>query len=151
VRKPSWRVAGAAGLAAGLTVGGFSLVSASGLERAVQAVESREGQAAPAADTMVLTWARATTAPERSVYPASPEKPELTAPPVVAVEPTAHPTATPHPTPHPTPQATLGAAAALVHGDDCSDCSDCANGVHCADSATSIDSVNSIHSVDSDD
>ena len=39
-----WRVAGAAGLAAGLTVGGFSLVSASGVDQAINTVEIAESQ-----------------------------------------------------------------------------------------------------------
>ena len=45
-----WRVAGAAGLAAGLTVGGFSLVSASGIDQAITAVDATESRAAPAAE-----------------------------------------------------------------------------------------------------
>jgi hypothetical protein len=139
MKKPNWRVAGAAGLAAGLTVGGFSMVSASSLERAVQTVEVRESQAAPAADTMVLALARATTAPEGTRYNASPDRHRAAPSPVVAVDPTAAPKVAPT------------VAAKVVHSDDCSDCSDCANGVPCADSVNSIDSVNSVHSVDSDD
>ena len=69
MRHPNWRVAGAAGLAAGLTVGGFSLVSASSLERAVQTVEVRESKAAPAADSAFRLVAVATAAPRARSTP----------------------------------------------------------------------------------
>ncbi len=142
MKHPNWRVAGAAGLAAGLTVGGFSLVSASSVERAVQTVELRESQAAPAADSMRLVVARATTAPAHYLAPASPDKPTVAPTPVVLHEPAA--------TPKATPKATVKATAPAVHRDDCADCADCANGVHCADSATSVDSVDSADSVSVD-
>ena len=146
MRHPNWKVAGAAGLAAGLTVGGFSLVAASSVERAVQAVEVRESHASPAADSVRLAIARATTAPTHSLDPASPDKPTVTTPSVVSHEPAASPKATPAPT----PKATVTAPAPTVHRDDCADCADCANGVHCADSATSVDSVDSVNSVSVD-
>ena len=150
MRHPDWRVAGAAGLAAGLTVGGFTLVAGSSVDRAVQVVEFRESRAAPTADSMLLVVAKATTAPTHSLDPASPDRHPVATPRPVSHEPeaTPHPTATPHPkaTPHPTAKA----AAPTVHRDDCSDCADCANGVHCADSATSVDSVDSADSVSVD-
>jgi hypothetical protein len=138
-----WRVAGAAGLAAGLTVGGFSLVSASSVDRAVRTVELREIQATPTADPMLLVVARATIAPTHVPDPTSPAKPTVTSRPSSSEEPHATPAATPHAT----PQAT----ANHVDGDDCADCID---GVHCADSVdsvASVDSAASVASVDSDD
>ncbi len=87
MRHPNWKVAGAAGLAAGLTVGGFSLVAASSVERAVRTVEVRESHASPAADSLRLAVARATTAPTHSLDPASPDKPTVTTPSVVSHEP----------------------------------------------------------------
>jgi Pyruvate/2-oxoacid:ferredoxin oxidoreductase delta subunit len=152
MKHPNWRVAGAAGLAAGLTVGGFSLVSASSVERAVQAVEFRESRAAPTADPVLLVVAKATTTTTHSLDPASQDKPPVAPTPVVLHEPEATPKAT-HTA---TPKATVKATAPAVHRDDCADCADCANGVHCADSATSVDSADSADSVsvdscDSDD
>ena len=50
MKRPDWKIAGAAGLLAGLTVGGFSFVSASGTDRAVRTIEleERTGAASPA-------------------------------------------------------------------------------------------------------
>lgn len=39
MQRPDWKIAGAAGLTIGLTVGGFSLVSAGGLDRAARNIE----------------------------------------------------------------------------------------------------------------
>ena len=39
MQRPDWKIAGAAGLAIGVTIGGFSLVSAGGLDRAVRNIE----------------------------------------------------------------------------------------------------------------
>jgi hypothetical protein len=46
MKRPDWKIAGAAGLLAGLTVGGFSFVSASGTDRAVRTIELEEGTGA---------------------------------------------------------------------------------------------------------
>ncbi len=105
MRHPNWKVAGAAGLAAGLTVGGFSLVAASSVERAVRTVEVRESHASPAADSLRLAMASATTAPTHSLDPASPDKPTVTTPSVVSHEPAASPSDPP------TPKATVTAPA----------------------------------------
>jgi len=54
MQRPDWKIAGAAGLLAGLTVGGFTFVSASGADRAVRTIELDE--AAGAAASPALRW-----------------------------------------------------------------------------------------------
>jgi len=53
MKRPDWKIAGAAGLLAGMTVGGFSFVSASGADRAVRTIEL-DGNTAAA--TPALRW-----------------------------------------------------------------------------------------------
>ena len=135
MKKPNWRVAGAAGLAAGLTIGGFSLVSASDVGRAVQAVEARESQAAPASGSMLLTLAATPTT--HTFDPAPTTKPTAAPSPKVSPEHTA------------SPQASSKATTtfAVSHADSVDSAASAAS----VDSVNSVNSVNSVASVDSAD
>jgi hypothetical protein len=150
-----WRVAGAAGLAAGLTVGGFSLVSASGIDQAVNAAEATESRAAPAAESFSFVTSRTTTPPAHIVDLASHgvvtvEMPP--APPAETIKLASETTQKPARTTTPKP-------AAIAHVDDCASCTDCTDDcASCNDAtnglATCVDSVASaasVASVDSDD
>jgi outer membrane biosynthesis protein TonB len=164
-----WRVAGAAGLAAGLTVGGFSLVSASGIDQAIKTAEATESRAAPAAEGIRFVASRTTTPPAHIVDLASRDVVTVEMPPKPA-EPTATPKPAPVATTKPTPVATIKPAPVATHKatpapthkeapapthketqpaahpDDCASCVDSADG-----NATCVDSVASVASVDSDD
>jgi outer membrane biosynthesis protein TonB len=172
-----WRVAGAAGLAAGLTVGGFSLVSASGIDQAIKTVEATESRAAPAAEGIRFVASRTTTPPAHIVdlasrdvvtveMPPKPAEPTATPKPTPVATHKPDPTATPKPapaathkpdptaTPKPAPAATHKATPAPTHKETqpAAHPDDCASCVDSADgTATCVDSVASVASVDSDD
>ena len=136
-----WKVAGAAGLAAGLTVGGFSFVSASSVERAVRTVEIREGQAAPRTDPMLLVLSRATAAPAHALDSVSGDQPEVVAPSVVSA------------TPKPTPKATTKVTTKVQSHDSVASVASVATvaSVASAASVASVASAASAASVDSGD
>jgi hypothetical protein len=149
-----WRVAGAAGLAAGLTVGGFSLVSASGLDQAITTVEATESRAAPPAGGFSFVASRTTTPTAHIV--------DLAAHGLVTVEmPAAAPAEEIKPASETTQKparTTTPKLAAVAHVDDCASCTDCTDGcATCVDSVASVASVASaasvasVASVDSDD
>jgi hypothetical protein len=151
-----WKVAGAAGLAAGITVGGFSLVSASGIDRAVNTVALAESQTAPAVNLIRFVDGRTTAPPAHIVDLASQGVITVEMPAATPVAPTAtnRPTqvATPKSAPAATPRPTHGAtpkSAPAAHVDDCASCTDCVDGcATCVDSVASVASVASVDSVD---
>jgi hypothetical protein len=137
-----WRVAGAAGLAAGITVGGFSLVSASGVDRAINTVEIANSQAAPAADGISFVASR-TSVPSASIAGlASHDVITVEMPAVSAEQPTATPKPDPTATPKPDPTATPKAAH-VAHVDSV----DSVAGVASVASVASVATVASVASV----
>jgi len=124
--RPDWRVAGAAGLLVGVTIGGFSLASASSVDRAVDAIELRDaaGVGLPAATPRVGVEGAPSyspgppSTPPPSTPAPSARSPEVIVPPVITERAT---TATPRPTPRPTlapVPVTDGDSVASVDSDD---------------------------------
>jgi hypothetical protein len=120
--RPDWRVAGAAGLLVGVTIGGFSLASASSVDRAVDAIELRDagGAVRPSATprTDVASVPPASPAPPPAASPETPAPadgtPEVVLPPVIIERAS---TPTPRPTPAPVP-VTDSDSDASVDSDD---------------------------------
>jgi len=116
--RPDWRVAGATGLLVGVTIGGFSLASASSVDRAVDAIELRDtGGAArppetPRVDTGSAAPASPLLPPTASPGPVAPDgrSPEVIVPPVIVERAS---TPTPRPTPTPVPVADSDSVASV--------------------------------------
>ena len=97
--RPDWRIAGAAGLLAGLTVGGFSIVAGSSLDRAVAAIELRDtgevpvSSAVPSPDVGADRGAPRTPVPPGGNDPAtaSVASPEIVTAPIVTERATPRP------------------------------------------------------------
>jgi hypothetical protein len=106
MQRPDWKVAGAAGLLAGLTIGGFSFVSGTGtVDRMVRSIELR-GDGATATGTPGIIIGGPSDGPDAGVpepivspapdsATASLDSPVVVAPPIVTEK------ATPKPTPRP--------------------------------------------------
>jgi hypothetical protein len=127
MNAPDWKITGSLGLVVGLTLSGLSMVSRSGGELAVQAIELQDGQAAGTPGQMLLAvgglaspvsigGVPASATP--SLQPAPGSTPAVVAPAVV----TERPKATPRPTPRPTPKL----VPVADDPDDCAD-DDCAD------------------------
>jgi hypothetical protein len=98
--RPDWRVAGAAGLLAGLSIGGFSLVSASPPATTVAPIELRRSDPSlPPAASPGVTVPAPSISPVPSDSAVSPESPEVVVPPVISERATPGRTLRPVPVP----------------------------------------------------
>jgi hypothetical protein len=100
MNAPDWKIMGALGLVVGLTFSGLSVVSRTGAELSVQAIELRGGAAAPTAvpkpppvddPASPTPSGDVAVAPTPSLAPAPSRKPRVVAPPVVSERPAASP------------------------------------------------------------
>lgn len=93
--RPDWRITGAAGLLAGLTIGGFSLVSVAGAEPTVAPIVLRTADptAAPPGGSPRVSFPASPTQTPIVIDPvASIDSPDVVAPPVISERRTPAPT-----------------------------------------------------------
>lgn len=110
--RPDWRVAGATGLVIGLTIGGFSLVSASPPGPAVAPITLRSSDPSLPPDASPgVTFPLPGISPAPADSAVSPASPDVVAPPVISER------ATPRPTPRPTPVVDSDSVASAASSD----------------------------------